>query len=154
MSADLKGQVEVERQQLHRLVETHARLLAKCREREPTVDELAALAAILHAFYNGVENIFKRVAVTLNEGPPRGPFWHANLIDAMSEIRPHRPALLSESLSEMLQEYLDFRHLFRQAYSFELRWQKMKHLVLGLDEVLRRLEHELDTFLADLKNDV
>lgn len=154
MSAELRGQIEVERRQLHRLLETHARLLAKCRGGEPTVDELAALAAILHAFYNGVENIFKRVAVTLNGGRPRGPFWHAELIEAVSEAKPHRPALLSESLSETLQEYLDFRHVFRQAYSFELRWEKMKHLVLGLDAVVRRLEHEIDTFLAHLENDV
>jgi hypothetical protein len=48
----------------------------------------------------------------------------------------------------------DSRHVFRQAYSFELRWQKMKHLVLELNEVLRRLEHELDTFLGHLKSDV
>jgi hypothetical protein len=154
VSADLKGQIDVERQQLHRLLKTHASLLAKCRQGEPTVDELAALAAILHAFYNGVENIFKRVAVNLNGGPPRGPFWHAELIETAREPTPHRPALLSESLSETLEEYLDFRHVFRQAYSFELRWEKMKHLVLGLDAVLERLEHELDTFLAHLENDV
>ena len=118
------------------------------------MDERAALAAILHAFYNGVANIFKRVAVAVNGGPPRGPFWHAELIEAMATAKPNRPALLSEILSETLQEYLDFRHVFRQAYSFELRWDKMKHLVLGLHEVLRRLEHELDPFLAHLKNKV
>ncbi len=118
------------------------------------MDELAALAAILHAFYNGVENIFKRVAVTLDGGAPSGPSWHADLIEAMSKPNPNRPALLSESLSETLQEYLDFRHVFRQAYSFELRWEKMKHLVLGLHDVLRRLEHELDVFLAQVKNNV
>ncbi len=152
MSADLRAQMEVERRQLHRLLETHGGLLSRCRTGEPTVDELAALAAILHAFYNGVENIFKRVAVTLNGGPPTGPFSHANLIQAMSEAKANRPALLSETLSETLEEYLDFRHVFRRAYSFELRWEKMKHLVLGLHEVLRRLEDEMDVFLADLNN--
>jgi uncharacterized protein with von Willebrand factor type A (vWA) domain len=154
VSGELRGQTEVERRQLRRLLETHAGLLARCREGEPTVDELAALAAILHAFYNGVENIFKRVAATLDGGPPSGPFWHADLIEAMATAKPNRPALLSESLSETLQEYLDFRHVFRQAYSFELRWEKMKHLVLGLHEILRRLERELDAFLAQLKNKV
>jgi len=152
VSDELRRQIDVERLQLRRLLETHAGLLAKCRTSEPTVDELAALAAILHAFYNGIENIFKRVAVTLDGGPPAGRFWHADLIEAMSNPKPNRPALLSESLSETLQEYLDFRHVFRQAYSFELRWEKMKHLVLGLREVLSLLEHQLDTFLARVNN--
>jgi len=148
VSDELKRQIGVEREQLRRLLETHAGLLARCRTGEPTVDELAALAAILHAFYNGIENIFKRVAVALDGGLPTGPSWHADLTEAMATAKPHRLALLSESLSETLQEYLDFRHVFRQAYSFELRWKKMKHLVLGLHDVLGRLEHELDAFLA------
>jgi hypothetical protein len=153
VSGELKRQVHVERLQLRRLLETHAGLLADCRTSEPTVDELAALAAILHAFYNGVENTFKRVAVTLDGSLRSSPFWHADLIEAMSAAKPNRPALLSEGLSETLQEFLDFRHVFRQAYSFELRWKKMKHLVLGLHDVLRHLEHELDAFLAHLKNE-
>lgn len=153
MSGELKRQIHVEGQQLRRLLRMHARLLAKCYTAQPTVDELAALAAILHAFYNGVENIFKRVAVTLNGGPPRGPFWHADLIEAMSKPTANRPALLSEGLYETLQEYLDFRHVFRQAYSFELRWEKMKHLVQGLNEVLLRFEQEAGAFLSQLKNE-
>jgi hypothetical protein len=88
VSDELRAQIEVERRQLHRLLKTHGGLLAKCRKRKPTVDELAALVAILHAFYNGVENIFKRVAANVNGGPPRGPFWHADLIAAMSFARP------------------------------------------------------------------
>lgn len=69
----------------------------------------------------------------------------------MTSPKPHRPALLSESLSETLQEYLDFRHVFRQAYSFELRWEKMKHLVLGLGETFQRLEQELGAFLGKME---
>lgn len=44
-------------------------------------------------------------------------------------------------------EYLEFRHVFRQAYSFQLRWDKMSPLVLGCEETLRQLEAELDVFL-------
>jgi len=151
VSHDLCRQIDVECRQLRRLLEIHAGLLNKCRQLTPTVDERSALAAVLHAFYNGVENIFKRVALALDGGIPRGLSSHSDLLASMSTTKPDRPALISESLSETLQEYLDFRHVFRQAYSFELRWEKMKHLVLGLNDVFQRFEQELSIFSGKTK---
>ncbi len=58
-----------------------------------------------------------------------------------------RPAVVSGELAERLDDYLQFRHLFRHAYSFDLRWDSMNTLVLGCEETLRRLERELDQFL-------
>jgi len=119
VSHDLSRQIDVESRQLRRLLETHVALLSRCRHCTPTVDERAALAAILHAFYNCVENTFKRVALALDHVIPRGVSSHADLLASMTSAKPHRPALLSLSLSEALQEYLDFRHVFRHAYSIK-----------------------------------
>jgi hypothetical protein len=47
-------------------------LLAQCRNTAPTEIELSALAALLHSFYTGVENIFKRVTVELDGEPVHG----------------------------------------------------------------------------------
>ncbi len=44
-------------------------------------------------------------------------------------------------------EYLEFRHVFRQAYAFDLRWEKMRSLVLGCEDTLRLLQVELESFL-------
>jgi hypothetical protein len=137
---ELKKQIETERSQLHRILETHQSLLERCRKAKPTADELAALAAILHAFYNGVENIFKRIAVALDGGAPQGEFWHSELIERMATPSKKRPALLSEAMNERLQEYLDFRHVFRHAYTFDLKWSKMKHLVVECEAVLQTFE--------------
>jgi hypothetical protein len=148
---ELKKQVETERSQLHRILETHRGLLERCREIQPTADELAALAAILHAFYNGVENIFKRIAVALDGGAPQGEFWHSELIERMATPSKKRPALLSDALNERLQEYLDFRHVFRHAYTFDLKWAKMKHLAVECVAVLQKLEKELETFFIKIE---
>ncbi len=51
-------------------------------------------------------------------------------IDRLIEI--HRPHL---------------RHVFRNAYSFDLDWEKMSGLVLNCEDVWRRLEAELTVFL-------
>jgi hypothetical protein len=58
-----RKQQATEREQLRRLLAGMHELLAKCRTTAPTEIELSALAATLHSFYTGVENIFKRLAV-------------------------------------------------------------------------------------------
>lgn len=151
MLPELKKQIETERSQLRRILDTHQGLLERCRTTNPTADELAALAAILHAFYNGVENIFKRIAIALDGSVPQGEFWHSELIERMASPAKKRPALLSAVMNENIQEYLDFRHVFRHAYTFDLQWSKMKHLVLECEAVLQKLEKELDTFLIKLE---
>ncbi len=143
----LRKQVAVERQQLRWLLESYRALLERCAASPPSDIELSALAAMLHSLYNGIENIFKRIAGELDEQLPGGESWHRDLLDSMSCPGRGRPAVISQSLVERLDAYLDFRHFFRHAYVFSLRWDRMKGLVLGCDETLRQLEAELDSFL-------
>ena len=154
MSHDLRDQLNLEQRLLRQLLATHGPLLAKCRVEIPTVDDTLAIAGVLHSFYNGIENLFKRVAQGLDEGFPQGVAWHSQLIESMSRPTTTRPAFVSPELSEILQEYMDFRHMFRHAYSFELRWTRMKHLVLGLENTMGRLEQEIDDFLNRLSGSV
>ena len=46
--------------------------------------ELSALAAMLHSFYNGIENILKRIALELDDPMPGGESWHKELLDCMT----------------------------------------------------------------------
>lgn len=144
---ELSKQINVEREQLRQLIETHRALLEKCSRASPDAIELSALAALLHAFYTRIENIFKRVAIAVEGAAPRGDVWHRDLLDSMTCPRPNRQAVISDELSQQLSEYLAFRHVFRQAYTFQLQWEKMTHLVLECETVLIRLEAELDSFL-------
>ena len=43
---------------------------------------------------------------------------------------------------------MQFRHLFRHAYIFNLRWEMMKTLVVDCEPTLKLLEDELDRFFA------
>jgi hypothetical protein len=61
----------------------------------------------------------------------------------MKAPTPHRPALLPTELHNTLNEYLRFRHVFRNAYSFDLDWNKMSPLVLRLEITF----NELDKFI-------
>jgi hypothetical protein len=78
-----RKQQAAEREQLQRLILGMHPLLDQCRRSAPTEIELSALAALLHSFYTGVENIFKRVAVELDGAPVKGDGWHRELLRRM-----------------------------------------------------------------------
>ncbi|MFO8058671.1 MAG: hypothetical protein R6V10_15400 [bacterium] len=147
----LKKQIAVEREMLRTLFSDHGPLIDKCGVSAPDRIEISALAAMLHGFYNGIENIFKRIAIELDEGLPEGPAWHKELLSMMSRPVSSRPAVISEDLSEKLREYLEFRHFFRSAYTFQILWERMAHLVLGCQEVFNQLESELDKFIETVE---
>ena len=143
----LRKQVAMERQELHRLLEIHRPLVLQCATRPPSAIELSALAAMLHAFYNGIENLLKRIAAEVDGRVPGGEFWHRELLEEMTKPNGARPAAISEALSKRLREYLEFRHVFRHAYTFDLRWEKMSALVHGCQDILASFYVELDAFL-------
>jgi hypothetical protein len=134
-------------EQLHRLLGQHGSLIAKSKNHNPDINETAALAAVLHSFYTGVENILKRISIEIDGSAPQGEFWHTELLERMTSSHVNRPAVLSESLNTILQEYLDFRHVFRHAYSFELKWDKMSKLVSSLEDTLTKFHIEIENFI-------
>jgi hypothetical protein len=101
---------------------------------------------MLHSFYNGIENIFKRTVLELGDPMPDGESWHKDLLDGMTQATGNRKPVLSGGLRTRLKEYMEFRHLFRHAYTFDLRWDRMRTLVLGCEETLQLVESELDGF--------
>jgi len=148
---ELKEQIGVEEVQLQHLLEVHRALLEKCRSEEPSPIELSALAALLHSFYTGIENLFYRVAIELDSGVAHGDAWHRRLLQEMTEGNEARPPLITRDVMEQLQPYLQFRHFFRHSYSFQLRWDKLAPLVLQYEETFSALRAELASFSARME---
>ncbi len=150
MSDKLRKQIEVERQQLKRLIEVHQPLITECASRQPTDIELSAFEFFLETFYSGIENIFKRIAVELERDLPQGDAWHRKLLDAMASDSSRRAAVISSELRAILDQYLSFRHVSRYSYSFHLQWNKMASLVSDCEETMQRVENEINQFLKNL----
>ena len=150
MSRKLRRQIELEFTQLRRLMERHPHLLEKGPADAPTPVEIDALAALLHSFYTGIENMFKRIGIAIDGAPPKGELWHAQLLDSMSCSTPVRGPVISKELRTALRKFLDFRHVFRHAYSFELEWDKIAPLVRECRPTFQRLEEEVARFIERL----
>ncbi|ACM22184.1 hypothetical protein ACMTAS_0673 [Thermotoga neapolitana DSM 4359] len=76
----------------------------------------------------------------------------ARLLNKMSlEIPRVRPAVISKKLRETLDEYLRFRHVFRNVYGYLLEWARMKPLLERAWTVYERFREEIGEFKDFLK---
>jgi hypothetical protein len=145
---DVEEQVAVEQAQIAQMFEAYQAAIRKSSQYEPDFIEMSALATMLHSFYTGVENIFKRVALEIDGDIPSGYASHSDLLTAMTRPTDNRPPMISEELHLRLSAYLSFRHVFRHAYSFQLDWDKMRDLVLQSQATWQQLQTELDRFFS------
>lgn len=149
VSPDVFSKIKLELSQLSTLLETYRPLLQQVKKREPTDVELIALAGILHSFYSGFENIFKRIAHDIDYELLKTNSWHADLLERMAVPTPKRTYVITNPLKERLQFYLSFRHAFRSMYSYDLNWSKMQDLVFESEEIFQLVKNELEEFMKN-----
>jgi len=110
-----------------------------------------AIGSILHDFYNCCERIFRRVATEINGATSGGDSWHKELLFRMTiPVEDRRPAVLSAALAADLDDYLSFRHVFRNIYGFELQGERLSRLASRFPAVSRRFEKEVRAFLGKI----
>ena len=104
--------------------------------------ELAGVAALLHNFYNGIENILKQILISKDLVIPSGISWHKQLIDLCINEN-----VLSENMGNVLGQYLAFRHFFTHAYALDLYSEKMEPLVENAMDTYSLFKNELTKYL-------
>ena len=117
--------------------------------RAPTVREKAAAAAFLAQFYNGIENILKRVSRYHNIPLPTGETWHVELFTRFcSPSYPGLPILFDDALASALAPYRRFRHVAFHGYAFQLDWNRMAGGVARVERVFGRVSASIAAYLA------
>jgi hypothetical protein len=97
----------------------------------------------------------ERVLTIIDRSLPQDSEWHKALLDQMTiEIPNLRPALISEQISTVLDEYLAFRHLIRNIYSHNIIPAKIQHLIDGLPQLFNQIKLELRAFAKLLEKQI
>ena len=80
----------------------------------------------------------------MNGGLEETEQWHKAFLYRMTvPLEGVRPPVLSEELAAELDEYLAFRHVFRNIYGFELKGERIIRLSEKLPVVAGRLKDEI-----------
>jgi len=133
--SDYKQRIEAEYESIDKSLAT----LPKIELHRLSELELAGVAAILHNFYNGIENILKQFFLSQSVELPAGPSWHRDLLQAALSQK-----LLPESLVEQLKRFLAFRHFFIHAYALELSPERFLPLVNDVDQIFKDFKSCID----------
>ena len=59
--------------------------------------------------------------------------------------------MISEDLAAELDDYLSFRHVFRNIYGFELKGERLDRLVAKFDRVSMIFRNQITEFLKKMK---
>jgi hypothetical protein len=114
---------------------------------QPNSFDLRGLGSLLHDFFTTIEDIFEIISVDVNGGLPDTLEWHKQLLLKMSIPIPGlRPAVISEGLRWKLDEYLRFRHVFRNVYGYLLDWKRLQPLFDRMEDTYQHFSQEISTF--------
>jgi hypothetical protein len=112
----------------------------------PTNIYKTALGGFVAQFYNGIENILKRIHKHFNIDLPKGEDWHITLLDRFSmDSDLNFPMKLSNDLIEKITDYRRFRHYFFHGYSHNLNWEILKNGVKDIKNVLNQFIKEIES---------
>ncbi len=103
--------------------------------------------------YQGIESIFRRIALDVDLHIPDGSRWHKELLSQMAEQQEERQPVISQETLELLQELLEFRHVFNHIYGEELVYEKTEQNAIKIEMLFNKISKEIDDFIDYLKTE-
>lgn len=147
---DIISEIEKEIENLNELRKEFKEIKA-----EKAVTFKRSKGSIFHDFYNCCERIFKKIAIDINGSFEESEKWHKALLYKMTiPIDDLRPRVISDELAAKLDEFLSFRHVFRNIYGFELKGDRIDYLSSRFDKTAENFTKEMRAFLIFLKKEL
>jgi hypothetical protein len=149
----LARRIHKELEDIARLVKRANRAMNSARKNPQDEDLYIDSASLnLHDVYSGFERVFKQIASIVDGNVPTSSEWHRELLEQMGLDLPKvRPPVLSSDSIRRLDEYLRFRHVVRNVYTFSFDPERIGRLVKELEPNFEKIREELIMFASFLE---
>lgn len=131
--------IEIVQAELDNISEILAQFPPSAKFNKLSMLELAGVAALLHNFYNGIENVLKQVVRRNGLTMPTGQAWHRDLLNLVINKK-----IITASTGKALKQYLAFRHFFSHGYALDLDSQRLLPLARSVNKVFKAFEKDID----------
>lgn len=112
----------------------------------------AAIALMLSQFFNGIENILKRILEQNSIKLPKNEQFHINLINAFSEKSNYDIGIIfSNEIIDGLSILRRFRHYVFHGYSFKLEWDRLSLAIESLPNIFDDFKEQILQYSESLK---
>ena len=149
---ELKEELSIDLESMDIMVNESLSLINDIRDREPTVREKTAAAGFLAQFYNGLENILKRISRFYEVPLPMGDTWHIELFRRFcSPPCPPLPLLFDDALASTIAPFRKFRHVVHHGYGFQIDWDRMKEGISLIEDVFFQIKSKLSEYMKSLE---
>ena len=146
MDNGLSKKILFEIEQINQLINDSSPLFDLCKVREPDFIERCGIALILHSFYNGIVNILLLVN---NNDIISGTKWHKDILIKAFDKSDKKLYMFRDDLKIPLIEYMQFRHFVRHTYGFQLKWEKMKNLLLNVKTQWEIIKEDINLYIKN-----
>ena len=146
----LREEIDIELENLTRCVNAVEELQRIATTREVTMYERAGAALILSQYYNGIENILKRICRASKSKMPTGENSHVELFELFVEERGAGfPVLFPPSIRQGYIELRRFRHYVHHGYAFQLEWERLTKGISTLRALFDEFRNRVENFLNE-----
>ena len=148
---ELREEIAVELESIEMIVDELEALQQDMAYREPSTREKTAAAAFLAQFYNGIENILKRIYRYCGISVPTGESWHVELFQSFCfPSHPDLPQLFDQDLASALAPYRRFRHVAFHSYGFHLEWSRMVTGVENVKNIFEQIKSNISDYMRSI----
>lgn len=126
---ELKEDILDEEKAVDEIIERLCQIRGNFNPQKQDILTAPAMGTYLMNFYNGIENILKRISKEYYSVMPKGNSWHRELLSLSYNAPEGKISVFSQELAGRITPYKNFRHRFISGYGFQLKAEKMLELI-------------------------
>ena len=148
---ELREDVSDEEKAIEEALEKLFKVVSKFDSHKEDYSTEPAMGTYLMNFYNGIENILKRITKKYYLTVPKGESWHKELLALSFNPPEGKIPILNQDIVSRLYPYRNFRHRFISGYGFQLKGEKMVELIDDIESLWSDMKKAISDFWDKLE---